>query len=73
MLESFINYSNKRFLPTHTNMRMKAIDNEIRTTLMRIINQRVKAMEVGESTNNYLFGILLESNYKEFKKIMVEE
>ncbi|XP_014515028.1 cytochrome P450 72A15 [Vigna radiata var. radiata] len=57
-----------RFLPTHTNRRMKAIDNEIRASLMKIINRRLKAMKTGEPTNNDLLGILLESNYKESEK-----
>ncbi|XP_027355555.1 cytochrome P450 72A15-like [Abrus precatorius] len=57
-----------RFLPTHTNRRMKAIDQEIRSSLMGIINKRLKAMKAGEPTNNDLLGILLESNYKESEK-----
>ncbi|OIW05528.1 hypothetical protein TanjilG_23314 [Lupinus angustifolius] len=57
-----------RFLPTYTNRRMKAIDLEIRTALMSIINRRLKAIKAGEPTNNDLLGILLESNYKESEK-----
>ncbi|XP_061362850.1 cytochrome P450 72A15-like [Gastrolobium bilobum] len=57
-----------RFLPTYTNRRMKAIDKEIRASLMGIINRRLKAMRAGEPTNNDLLGILLESNYKESEK-----
>ncbi|KAJ1379511.1 Cytochrome P450 [Sesbania bispinosa] len=57
-----------RFLPTYTNRRMKAIDKEIRGSLMGIINRRLKAMDAGEPTNNDLLGILLESNYKESEK-----
>ncbi|KAF1885367.1 hypothetical protein Lal_00029256 [Lupinus albus] len=57
-----------RFLPTYTNRRMKAIDLEIRTALMSIINRRLKALKAGEPTNNDLLGILLESNYKESEK-----
>ncbi|KAK2433179.1 hypothetical protein P8452_30545 [Trifolium repens] len=57
-----------RFLPTYTNRRMKAIDLEIRTSLMKIINRRLKAIKAGEPTNNDLLGILLESNYKESEK-----
>jgi len=47
---------------------MKAIDLEIRTSLMKIINRRLKAIKAGEPTNNDLLGILLESNYKESEK-----
>ncbi|KAK7258268.1 hypothetical protein RIF29_32854 [Crotalaria pallida] len=57
-----------RFLPTYTNRRMKAIDQEIRASLMGIINRRLKAIKAGEPTNNDLLGILLESNYKESQK-----
>ncbi|CAJ1978212.1 unnamed protein product [Sphenostylis stenocarpa] len=57
-----------RFLPTRTNRRMKAIDKEIRTSLMGIINRRLKAIKAGEPTNNDLLGILLESNYRESEK-----
>ncbi|XP_058734749.1 cytochrome P450 72A15-like [Vicia villosa] len=57
-----------RFLPTYTNRRMKAIDKEIRTSLMKIIDRRLKAIKAGEPTNNDLLGILLESNYKESEK-----
>ncbi|MED6136924.1 hypothetical protein PIB30_060266 [Stylosanthes scabra] len=53
-----------RFLPTHTNRRMKAIDKEIREALMAIINRRLKLIKAGEPTNNDLLGILLESNHK---------
>lgn len=47
---------------------MKAIDKEIRTSLMNIINRRLKAMKAGEPNNNDLLGILLESNHKESEK-----
>ncbi|KAL1308270.1 cytochrome P450 716A67 [Arachis hypogaea] len=57
-----------RFLPTRTNRRMKAIDKEIRGSLMNIINRRLKLIKAGEATNNDLLGILLESNYKESEK-----
>nr|BAL45208.1 cytochrome P450 monooxygenase [Glycyrrhiza uralensis] len=58
-----------RFLPTYTNRRMKAIDKEMRTSLMAIINRRLKAMKEGEPTNNDLLGLLLESNCKSEKNI----
>ncbi|XP_076907361.1 cytochrome P450 CYP72A219-like isoform X2 [Bidens hawaiensis] len=54
-----------RFLPTKTNKRMKAIDNEVHNSILRIIHNRLKAMKAGDGNYDDLIGILLESNSKE--------
>ncbi|KAI7724660.1 hypothetical protein M8C21_006394 [Ambrosia artemisiifolia] len=53
-----------RFLPTKRNMRMKAIDNEVKSSIRSIIHNKLKAMKAGEGSNDDLLGILLESNNK---------
>ncbi|BAU03568.1 hypothetical protein VIGAN_UM131700 [Vigna angularis var. angularis] len=57
-----------RFVPTATHRRMKAIDREIKASLMDIINNREKALKAGEATKNDLLDILLESNHKEIQE-----
>ncbi|KAI3502071.1 hypothetical protein L1887_30102 [Cichorium endivia] len=57
-----------RFLPTKSNRRMKEIDREVKATINKIINKRVKTMKDEESTGHDLLGILLDSNYKEIKQ-----
>ncbi|KAJ9554680.1 hypothetical protein OSB04_018725 [Centaurea solstitialis] len=57
-----------KFLPTKTNKRMKEIDQEVKAMIKGIINKRVIAMKAGESINDDLLGILLDSNYKEIKQ-----
>jgi len=47
---------------------MKAIDKEIKASLMDIINNKEKALKAGEATKNDLLGILLESNHKEIQE-----
>ncbi|KAG5532790.1 hypothetical protein RHGRI_027177 [Rhododendron griersonianum] len=54
-----------RFVPTKRNRRMKEIDNEAKASLKAIINRRLQAMKAGESSNEDLLGILLESNLRE--------
>ncbi|KAA8524994.1 hypothetical protein F0562_011368 [Nyssa sinensis] len=56
------------FLPTKRNKRMKEIDKEIQASLRTIINNKVKAMEAGEASNDDLLGILLKSNFKEIQQ-----
>ena len=57
-----------RFLPTTINRRMKEIDKDIKASLKLMINKREKALTAGESTQNDLLGILLESNHKEIQE-----
>ncbi|GJQ96973.1 cytochrome P450 CYP72A219-like protein [Tanacetum coccineum] len=57
-----------RFLPTKSNNRMKEIDREIKASIKNIIDKRVVAMKAGETSNDDLLGILLDSNYKEIKQ-----
>ncbi|KAG2372375.1 Cytochrome P450 [Vigna angularis] len=57
-----------RFVPTATHRRMKAIDREIKASLMDIINNREKALKEGEATKHDLLDILLESNHKEIQE-----
>lgn len=47
---------------------MKSVVREIHSLLKGIINQREKAIERGESFNNDLLGILMESNLKEIQE-----
>lgn len=57
-----------RFLPTTTNKRMKQIDIELNAILKDLIKRREKALKAGESPNNDLLSILLESNQKEVEE-----
>ncbi|KAI3734310.1 hypothetical protein L6452_13776 [Arctium lappa] len=57
-----------KFLPTKNNKRMKEIDREVKAMIKSIIDKRVVAMKAGESINDDLLGILLDSNYKEMKQ-----
>ena len=53
------------FLPTKTNRRMKQISNEVNALLKGIIEKREKAMKFGETANDDLLGLLMETNYRE--------
>ncbi|PHT76762.1 Cytochrome [Capsicum annuum] len=57
-----------RFLPTKRNKKMLEIEKQIQTTIRRIIDKRLKAMEGGETSKDDLLGILLESNLKEIQQ-----
>ncbi|KAG8363627.1 hypothetical protein BUALT_Bualt19G0042100 [Buddleja alternifolia] len=57
-----------RFLPTKSNKRMKETVKEIESSVLRIINKRIKAMEAGEASSDDLLGLLLESNFKEIQQ-----
>ncbi|XP_008776863.2 cytochrome P450 72A15-like isoform X1 [Phoenix dactylifera] len=57
-----------RLLPTKQNKQMKEIDREVRVLLRSIIEKRLKAIDMGESTNNDLLGLLLESNIRYFQE-----
>ncbi|KAJ8755703.1 hypothetical protein K2173_022686 [Erythroxylum novogranatense] len=57
-----------RFLPTQTNKRLEAVDKEIRASLKAIINKRERAIKAGESENDDLLGLLMESNFREIQE-----
>ncbi|KAJ9550478.1 hypothetical protein OSB04_014523 [Centaurea solstitialis] len=57
-----------RFLPSKNNKRMKKTEIEVTALIRKIIDKRVNAMKVGETSNDDLLGILLDSNYKEIKQ-----
>ena len=54
-----------RFLPTRNNRRMREINREIHKILREIIGKREKAMINGETNNDDLLGLLLESNMRQ--------
>ncbi|KAL3364185.1 hypothetical protein AABB24_013105 [Solanum stoloniferum] len=62
-----IHIPESRFLPTKMNRRMLKIEKEIQTTIRRIIDKRLRAIEGGETSKDDLLGILLESNMKEIE------
>ncbi|XP_049374061.1 cytochrome P450 CYP72A219-like [Solanum verrucosum] len=62
-----IHIPGSRFLPTKMNRRMLKIEKEIQTTIRRIIDKRLRAIEGGETSKDDLLGILLESNMKEIE------
>ncbi|XP_076906165.1 cytochrome P450 CYP72A219-like [Bidens hawaiensis] len=53
-----------QLFPTKSSRKMKEIDREVKSSINKIINKRVTAMEAKED----LLGILLDSNEKEIKK-----
>ncbi|GKA18410.1 cytochrome P450 CYP72A219-like protein [Tanacetum coccineum] len=57
-----------RFLPTKRNKMMKEIGQKVKTSIRSIIDKRILAMKAGESSNDDLLGILLDSNQKEIKQ-----
>ena len=57
-----------RFLPTKRNRRIKTLAKEAQSSVLNIINKRVKAMQAGEPSGDDLLGILLESNFKEIQE-----
>ncbi|MCD7462864.1 hypothetical protein HAX54_049552 [Datura stramonium] len=63
-------FPGSRYLPTKMNKRMKECEKEVRETITRLINNRLKAKEVGNKVLNDddLLGILLESNCKEVEE-----
>ncbi|MFS7993735.1 putative 11-oxo-beta-amyrin 30-oxidase [Helianthus anomalus] len=67
MAEQSVYIPGSRFLPTHSNKRIKEIEQEVRASIRSIIDKRVTMMKDGEIDNEDLLGILLESNYKEIK------
>ncbi|KAJ0631506.1 putative secologanin synthase [Helianthus annuus] len=55
-----------RFLPTKRYKRMREIEREVKSTIKKIINKRLK--ETTDSTKEDLLGLLLDSNDKEIKQ-----
>ncbi|KAL6614875.1 hypothetical protein ACP70R_037145 [Stipagrostis hirtigluma subsp. patula] len=53
------------YLPTKNNRRVREIDQEVCKILRGIIGKREKAIENGETNNDDLLGLLLESNMRE--------
>lgn len=47
---------------------MKEIDKEVHVSLRRIVEKKIDAMKNGETRNDDLLGILLESNFKEVQE-----
>ncbi|XP_027077077.1 secologanin synthase-like [Coffea eugenioides] len=60
-------FPGKRFLPTKSNLRMRALDRELRVKITDIINRKLQAMQAGESGGADFVGLLLESNLNEIK------
>ncbi|OIT35287.1 PREDICTED: cytochrome P450 CYP72A219-like [Nicotiana attenuata] len=58
----------RRFLPTKRNRRMKEIKKDVRASIKGIIDKRLMAMKAGDTNNEDLLGILLESNIKEIEQ-----
>nr|GMD33375.1 cytochrome P450 CYP72A219-like [Ipomoea batatas] len=56
-----------RFVPTKRNRRMNAIEKEVNSSIRGIIDKRMKAMQSGETKNDDLLGILLETNLQEIR------
>ncbi|KAJ0492821.1 putative secologanin synthase [Helianthus annuus] len=54
-----------RFLPTKRNKKMKENAHEVKALIRSIIDKRVIAIKEGESNNEDLLGILLDSSYKD--------
>ncbi|KAJ0678055.1 putative secologanin synthase [Helianthus annuus] len=57
-----------RFLPTKRNKKMKENAHEVKALIRSIIDKRVIAIKEGESNNEDLLGILLDSSYKAIKQ-----
>ncbi|KAL3651329.1 hypothetical protein CASFOL_004331 [Castilleja foliolosa] len=57
-----------RFVPTKRNKRMQEIDREVHFLIRGLIDKRVKAMKAGETSNEDLLSILLESNFQEIEQ-----
>ncbi|KAD1794283.1 hypothetical protein E3N88_42286 [Mikania micrantha] len=67
MIRKWEGITKGRFLPTKRNRRMMEIDQEVKSSIKKIINKRLTTKENGESSKEDLLGILLDSNDKEIK------
>jgi len=56
-----------RHLPTPTKMKMKVVDKQMKILIGDMIKKREKTMKNGESNNEDLLGMLLESNQREMQ------
>uniref|UniRef100_A0A1W7HBT5 Cytochrome P450 n=1 Tax=Scoparia dulcis TaxID=107240 RepID=A0A1W7HBT5_SCODU len=57
-----------RYVPTKTNRKMKEIAKKVESSVLGIINKRIKAMKAGEVGSDDLLSILLESNFREIQQ-----
>uniref|UniRef100_A0A1W7HBW8 Cytochrome P450 n=1 Tax=Scoparia dulcis TaxID=107240 RepID=A0A1W7HBW8_SCODU len=57
-----------RFLPTKLNRKMKEIAKEVESSILGVINKRMRVIEAGEANSDDLLGMLLESNFNEVKQ-----
>ena len=57
-----------RFLPTKRNRRIKELHKKVGAAVREVIDERLEAMKAGESSDNDLLSILLESNLKEIEQ-----
>ncbi|GFP87904.1 cytochrome p450 cyp72a219 [Phtheirospermum japonicum] len=55
-------------LPTKRNKRMKQIAKEVESSVLGIVNKRMKAIKAGEASSDDLLSLLLESNLEEMKQ-----
>jgi len=67
VISFIINMHVSRYIPTPTKMKMRALDKEMKSSIGVIIGKREKALKNGESSNEDLLGILLESNRMEIQ------
>ncbi|KAM7497835.1 hypothetical protein LguiA_022249 [Lonicera macranthoides] len=57
-----------RYLPTKRSKRMKEIAKEVEFLIRKIIDKKIKAIKDGETSNDDLLSMLLESNIKEIQQ-----
>ncbi|XP_075477183.1 cytochrome P450 72A225-like [Primulina tabacum] len=56
-----------RYLPTKVNRRMKEIGREVESSILRIIDKRMKVIEYGEGNVDDLLSMLLDSKFQEIQ------
>ncbi|XP_021718980.1 cytochrome P450 CYP72A219-like [Chenopodium quinoa] len=67
MLQS-VYFPGKRFIPTPRNRRFKKLEDQIQSSLRKIINKRKEEIDTGEAVKTDLLGILMDSNSKEIQQ-----